>query len=451
MYVEPKEPETKATIKADPTGPARSTIRRQRTVRYTPHAQESSSVERRRRRLEALHELASEAANDTTQLRVPYSSIHERNEHELDMVEADLVHAEAANRRQQESGRALLRDALSYEHPGRRMRIPQRNSSLRSDVYVPLPPAPISRSRSPLTLPRLPVSLDRSPPPSRNIEFPPPPGYVLPHYTVREGVSRSPPPAIEPVASITTSPYAYVPEYWHSEQEMRRALRRMRPSTRTTALPVIEAGVAHQPDNQEQATSRHRHETNALSPVDGLGDRRRSFSPEDNAAWDTLLTTITPDERLPSASSSFTSATASAASFGSSARSSTTNLTMPSTSAEYLTICDENSDLELSSSNEESDDQVQPSNHPPATTDTIAEPDQTSFTDRLAEIQVRRALQRRRLRHAERETAQVLRVRQLERDRTSEQSRRDVERLRTITAAHVERHSASRQRERGRL
>jgi hypothetical protein len=43
--------------------------------------------------------------------------------------------------------------------------------------------------------------------------------------------------------------------------------------------------------------------------VDGLGDRERSLSPDDS--WDTMLTTIMPDNRLPSAESSFTSAAAS--------------------------------------------------------------------------------------------------------------------------------------------
>lgn len=42
--------------------------------------------------------------------------------------------------------------------------------------------------------------------------------------------------------------------------------------------------------------------------VDGLGDRERSLGPDDeNDAWDTLLTTITPDANLPSANSSFAS------------------------------------------------------------------------------------------------------------------------------------------------
>ncbi|RFU77238.1 hypothetical protein TARUN_5019 [Trichoderma arundinaceum] len=44
------------------------------------------------------------------------------------------------------------------------------------------------------------------------------------------------------------------------------------------------------------------------APVDGLGDRNRSLSPE---VWDTLLSTLTPDPQPPSVGSSFASAAAS--------------------------------------------------------------------------------------------------------------------------------------------
>lgn len=48
--------------------------------------------------------------------------------------------------------------------------------------------------------------------------------------------------------------------------------------------------------------------------LDGLGDRDRSLSPDGGAnAWDTLLTSITPDPQPPSAGSSFASISASAA------------------------------------------------------------------------------------------------------------------------------------------
>ena len=92
--------------------------------------------------------------------------------------------------------------------------------------------------------------------------------------------------------------------------------------------------------------------------VDGLGDRSRSFSPEEDA-WDTLLSTMTPDERVPSMHSSFTSATASASASASASSSlaanSATNsygtlaTTAPSSTSSmasadlYATMCDNSS------------------------------------------------------------------------------------------------------------
>lgn len=46
------------------------------------------------------------------------------------------------------------------------------------------------------------------------------------------------------------------------------------------------------------------------SPVDGLGDRNRSLSPEDDGVWDTLLSSITPDPQPPSVGTSFASTSA---------------------------------------------------------------------------------------------------------------------------------------------
>lgn len=62
--------------------------------------------------------------------------------------------------------------------------------------------------------------------------------------------------------------------------------------------------------------------------VDGLGDRNRSPTPEDG--WEIMRTTITPDETLPSAESSFTS---SAASQSFNASSNNTNITEPDASS----------------------------------------------------------------------------------------------------------------------
>jgi hypothetical protein len=60
--------------------------------------------------------------------------------------------------------------------------------------------------------------------------------------------------------------------------------------------------------------------------LDGLGDRDRSLSPDGDGAWETMLTTLTPDPQLPSVGSSFASVSA-ATSASSSVESSGTSLT----------------------------------------------------------------------------------------------------------------------------
>ncbi|KAF6839438.1 hypothetical protein CPLU01_01858 [Colletotrichum plurivorum] len=97
-----------------------------------------------------------------------------------------------------------------------------------------------------------------------------------------------------------------------SRQALNRGNRRLRVignSRRPTGLPAEHAGT------------------------DGLGDRNRSLSPDEDGVWDTLLTTLTPDPQPPSAGSSFASATASASASASqsqsAAASSRTSLTGP--------------------------------------------------------------------------------------------------------------------------
>lgn len=64
------------------------------------------------------------------------------------------------------------------------------------------------------------------------------------------------------------------------------------------------------PPSENNSTERRRFR---LPRVDGLGDRERSLSPDGDGAWDTLLTTISPDPQPPSAGSSFASTSASEA------------------------------------------------------------------------------------------------------------------------------------------
>ncbi|KAK1978479.1 hypothetical protein LZ30DRAFT_212168 [Colletotrichum cereale] len=81
-------------------------------------------------------------------------------------------------------------------------------------------------------------------------------------------------------------------------------------------------------------------QSNESSLTDGLGDRDRSLSPDEDGVWDTLLTTLTPDPQPPSAGSSFASASASASASTSqsqsAAASSRTSLTGPEMAEEAL-------------------------------------------------------------------------------------------------------------------
>lgn len=61
------------------------------------------------------------------------------------------------------------------------------------------------------------------------------------------------------------------------------------------------------------------------NPIDGLGDRRRSLSPEGDGVWDTLLTTLTPDPQPPSVGSSFASSSSALAAATSQGRASLTS------------------------------------------------------------------------------------------------------------------------------
>lgn len=76
------------------------------------------------------------------------------------------------------------------------------------------------------------------------------------------------------------------------------AARRLGPGPVRAARTPAPTGEASRPRSQAQ------------SPVDGLGDRNRSLSPEDEGVWDTLLSSITPDPQPPSAGNSFASTSA---------------------------------------------------------------------------------------------------------------------------------------------
>ena len=414
MFVEPDAAESKVAIKADPTAPARSAIRRQRTVRYSPSVRDHQStlstlLSRNQSRSQGRMRLLADRRSllEDIQRRGNSSTSSPSPDEAQDVeAEADLAHTQASQRSRLESGRALLRDALSYERPSRRTgptpaaaeawrrpgesvateeaaqawerEIQERRNAQRTGADAP--PPPVYRQY-------------RSPPTSQEM-VPPPPGYMpSPPYTSGDTSTRSSPyvptpplgsasltPRFAPAHRLDSEDEAqaniereqvlarlatrmaelsddgereYVAghraeinrmrsrnpgelsleyreaeaAYLESVETRLNLMRRMRDSDLSELPPLYRMSRPFQ--EIVRATRGHPH-----SNMDGLGDRERSFSPDDDQ-WETMLTTIQPDERVPSTHSSFTSATASASSLSSnSASSSGTLITAPSTSTD---------------------------------------------------------------------------------------------------------------------
>ena len=371
MFREPEATETKATIKADPTATLRSRIRRTSTARLHTHERDQSTASRRRShqssnlvadRRALLNLITRDGENATATSNIA-SSGNDRN-----TDSADLARAEASNRRRFENGRALLRDVLSYERPGHRMRVP-RESSLRYEM--PPPPELEEHNRlesgSGARSARSAGGLSRSPPPEYMPT--PSPDETMPALAPRGPAGRNPSltPRFAPAHRFDDNEYE---GRYHPSTSV------LRPSSRprNDVVDYVDNAYSSPPEDSPQSPSWHSgfygsSSSRSRDHTDGLGDRRRSFSPEDENQWETLLTTITPDPRLPStansrlpstASSSFISEAASISNSNSnsnSASSSDTLLTAPSSTLNYppTTICDDLSDSWPDSSSSASD------------------------------------------------------------------------------------------------
>ncbi|MCJ1454993.1 hypothetical protein MMC28_005346 [Mycoblastus sanguinarius] len=393
MFCESDAAETKATTKVDPTATARSAIRRQRTVRYSPNVRDHQSTlstllsrnhsraQGRARVLEDRRSLLEDIRRREPAASASTSNFEEAQDLE---AEADIAHSEASQRTRLENGRALLRDALSYERPSRRMRTAQEASlSEASRARDSLQPVLPNRFNDAQTLHR--SEGTRSPPPG----YMPTPPYSSGDTSTQSSSYLSTPPL--GTAPLTTR---FAPAYrlggegeaWANAEreelivrlsgriaEMRDSadqeyilshateINRMRDrNPNELSLEYREAEIAYlesvetrldlmrrmrEQDLAElpplRRMSRPMQETLQVARgfshqrgLDGLGDRERSISPDDDE-WETMLTTIRPDERVPSTHSSFTSATASASSLSSNPASSHgTAVTAPSTSTE---------------------------------------------------------------------------------------------------------------------
>lgn len=181
-----------------------------------------------------------------------------------------------------EVGSRLLRDALRHRQPGRRLRIP-RESSLRFEMpSPPWSPDELSQRSSMGDYARIRQTTDSSP-------FSP---RFAPAYAFRrENSSTSAHPERRASPSSASLPQMRITDVGPLANI--RYLRR----------------VGHRSISESNGNSMTSQPT-----IDGLGDRQRSASPDDDLdnAWETLLTTLTPDPNLPSAESSFTSTAASA-------------------------------------------------------------------------------------------------------------------------------------------
>lgn len=372
MFCEPDAVDSKAIIKADPTAPARSAIRRQRTVRYSPNVRDHQSTlstllsysrNRSQGPMRVLADRRSLLEDIRRQDRSATSSISTPTDAQDVEAEADIAHTEASQRSRLESGRALLRDALSYERSGRHLRIPRNATSSGAPAATALwRPVGAEHFEESQTSAR--ADEARSPPP-RYLPTPPhtsgdtanrstlyvpsptlgtallTPRFAPAHRLDGEDEARANAVREEILARIS-SRMAEVMDSGEREQLARHAaqIARMRDldqdaltsevrEQEAAYLELVETrlelmhrvrdhDLAELPrlrrmNRRTQAMSRSARRRQHQSTFDGLGDRERSFSPDDDQ-WETILTTIPPDERVPSGHSSFTSATASSSS-----------------------------------------------------------------------------------------------------------------------------------------
>lgn len=316
MFCEPEPIEVKRVMKTDPTAPARSTIRRQRSVRY-PSRYPRDQPPPSRLRSHRHHDRFLEAMS-RHEIGVPPSA-----ERAIAIeVTANQAHAEASRRRRLESGRATLRDALSYEPTRQSTDLPRDHSYALSMMRPPLPssaspPNPSRRSRQrpviwentqPRQLsPRLRTGTVRTPPPA----------YIpSPPYSSGDRSDRSSPDTLQSATRPVSLISRFAPAHALPGINSVTGLARLRHHEENLMGETINDSMTNELPPLRRVSRRDhpfrshwevQSETSRNHGVDGLGDRWRSVSPDDES-WDTLLSTMPPDERLPSsASTSFRS------------------------------------------------------------------------------------------------------------------------------------------------
>ncbi|MCJ1308451.1 hypothetical protein MMC25_002104 [Agyrium rufum] len=303
LFKEPDSP-SKSALKSDPTAAARSSIRRQHPNRSQVHAHDRQHASRRRsppRRSQfdehTLFEIIRrDHDNDAQSNRTEVERRSTGTAAEVAL--ADESRREASIRQRVDGNRALLRDPLSYERSNDRLRNP-RESSLRFQISPDSPPPrpdTLTMVRSDMQALEQAEHLRNA----RRSDSPAPPYMPTPPYTSIEQ---------RPTETADHNPRRSPRSYFSSR--FAPAYGSTHDSAEDRELPRL---AGHPRFSSLRPTQ---------DVLDGLGDRLRSWSPEENQ-WSSLQ--VAPDDRLPTPDSSFTSASAS---FGASAPTSNVRADLP--------------------------------------------------------------------------------------------------------------------------
>ncbi|KAL8953797.1 MAG: hypothetical protein Q9222_000362 [Ikaeria aurantiellina] len=311
MFREPEVVERKSAAKTDPTAPARSSIRRQRSVRY-PSRNHRDGQASSRSRMHRYHEPPGDSVR--TRERAYMGAADPSIEGAFTVeTSANRAHAEASRRRRLESGRAILRDALSYEHPHESMNV-ERDQSYALDMMRPPNPSVSSSnhlSRRARDRPAIAATSPGDPatqpypaamPSSAAAYIPSPPQSSSDHS------SRSSPDILQSAHGTASLTPRFPPAHPVRPPGLTEDMSTLpRYPSRQNNLAIDRAMVRglspQQRRNARYAPIPVHSEISAHDAFDGLGDRWRSISP-DNDSWETLLSTMPPDEHLPSTSAS---------------------------------------------------------------------------------------------------------------------------------------------------
>jgi hypothetical protein len=300
-----QELKSKSASQPDPLRPARSAVRRQRTARATRHYT-STRPNQSRGHSQSTGQMLLHEFSRPERSGAASSRSYEGSESEM-ASGTGHAHAAPSATGVRGSERPLLRNIRGYAGSSRHLEEPGNSSSVTSiSPLLEFPELTHHRlvgsemipQNVPNLVPRLAVD-SRSGGPQQT-QTPPHSSFSTPR--------RLPASIVPHDLSIASSTPDLAPQYQLDELDETSYAQAMI-QLRIGAYRRVASQQLHSRIYERLQLSFNDLQSSlnlAREDVDGLGDRRRSFTPEDES-WETLLNTITPDERLPSVHSSFTS------------------------------------------------------------------------------------------------------------------------------------------------